>query len=466
MRQHPPAEPDPPENASAPDVFPDWLPIATGTLLAGAIAFLARPGFLIHPSFGKAVVVTTAWIAVTALAGAAGMALPALLRRRRGPWPPAPPALQAIAGWALIPPLLLLSFRASAWAVLLLALVAAAMSLALRDLNPLPPPESAPAWEPPAELFGELPAYDSRPRQSFLISACGQLALVCLFRRDLLWAAVLLAFATFLLVWKVASSPARRPSKDAARPRASAALSVLLAFIILVSVLVLHPGFGGSLGAGDTAEAASASAQKAASTDKGLGYQGVILFTVPQKEMPVAPSPARDLLRSGKARPLVIPFSGAYWYFQAPRHGPGLHAHLAQGDPLAVSIFSTDYIPLAMQAHQILANPVDVSCCGELVVCVRNGDNRPGRIDVAVLLTDSSLPGKPSLYLGVQPIVSSEADHFFFKRSPIDEDLTFTLPAHARMAKFDHITVLFFPSEERLTLGSKVGIQDFQLLPR
>jgi hypothetical protein len=99
-------------------------------------------------------------------------------------------------------------------------------------------------------------------------------------------------------------------------------------------------------------------------------------------------------------------------------------------------------------------------------VTVRNGDNRRGRIDVGVLLTDSTGRGKPTMDLGIKPIVSTETENFSIKVNPVHEDLTFTIPAHGGIRKFDEITVFFFPEQQRSTLGARVGIEQFELMPR
>lgn len=39
-------------------------------------------------------------------------------------------------------------------------------------------------------------------------------------------------------------------------------------------------------------------------------------------------------------------------------------------------------------------------------------------------------------------------------------------PARGGVRKFDEITVFFFPDAGRLTLGTRVGIEQFELLPR
>lgn len=119
-----------------------------------------------------------------------------------------------------------------------------------------------------------------------------------------------------------------------------------------------------------------------------------------------------------------------------------------------------------MQAHQTLAQRVDLRPDGALQVTVRNGDNRMGRIDMGVLLTDSTAPGKPSMYLGTQPILSTEPDHFAFKSSPVTDVMRYAIPERRAIGKFDGITVLFFPDATRATVGARIGIQQFELMPR
>jgi hypothetical protein len=295
---------------------------------------------------------------------------------------------------------------------------------------------------------------------------CVEAAAVFLSRHNLFLATVLLAAGSFLLVWKRLASLNAQPRDGVARPAARAAVAAMLAMFILVPLLLARfVQMNG--GVETTAQAASTPRADAAKSDPNDAYQGIILFTVQQKEKELLPPPMRrDPLRTGVAKQLIIPFNGAYWYFQAPKRGPGTHAHLAHGDPVAVSIYSNSWIPLAMQAHQTLSQPVELSGRGEMRATIRNGDNRPGRIDMGVLLTDSTLPGKPSIYLGIKPIVSTETDHFSFKASPLDEELQFAIPLHPGIRKFDEITVFFFPAEERSTVGARVGIRQFELTPR
>ena len=197
------------------------------------------------------------------------------------------------------------------------------------------------------------------------------------------------------------------------------------------------------------------------------GYESIVLWPEPPKKeilapVPLAPAPPEIRL----TKPLVIRFNGAYWYFQPPSDKPGSHAHIAHGSPLAVDIHSTTFIPLTMEAHQTLAKPLRLGCCGAIEVGIENRDNRPGPLALAMLLTDTASAGKPSLYLGQQPIVSSEPDRFAVKSTPVPETLRFVLPVHAPLKKFDEITLVVMADPMRIDVGARVAIAQFELEPR
>ncbi len=63
-------------------------------------------------------------------------------------------------------------------------------------------------------------------------------------------------------------------------------------------------------------------------------------------------------------------------------------------------------------------------------------------------------------------MLSSEGTALETRSSAVEEDLRFTIPEHPAVRKFDTITVLFLPSEARETMGARVGIRQFELLPR
>jgi hypothetical protein len=440
----------------------------SGLVMAAAVAVWMRPPQA-GLSFGKAVVLAAVWAIATVLAGTLGLGVAESVAEGRPAWPAARNVVGAAAAWVLIPPILLCWQRGSGWAVGLGACSAAALAVCIRGMIAT---ENAEAHEPmePGPRFADLPAPDSGRPQALAVAVCVELAVVLLSRQELFWATALMGIGSFLFVWKRLWSMRVKPDERMARPAGRAVVATALAMLILIPLLLrFGRGHGGMV---ETAQAASRSRADADRENGNKGdandaYRGIVLFTVTNKEKELPPLPLRrDLLRAGVARRLIIPFDGAYWYFQAPRMGPGLHPHLAHGDPVAASIFSTGWIPLAMQAHQTLAQPVELGCCGEMQVTVRNGDNRRGRIDVGVLLTDSTVAGRPTMDLGIKPIVSTEAENFSIKVNPVHEDLTFAVPARRGIRKFDEITVFFFPDGERSTLGARVGIEQFELMPR
>jgi hypothetical protein len=118
-----------------------------------------------------------------------------------------------------------------------------------------------------------------------------------------------------------------------------------------------------------------------------------------------------------------------------------------------------------MEAHQNLGSSINLDCCREIDVTITNADNRPGRISIGMVLTDSSSPDKPSLYLEEKPMVSSEAPHFSMNRTSTEEKLRFQI-VKGKLQAFDEITVVILPAKERSLGGVKVAIQQFTLIPR
>jgi hypothetical protein len=331
---------------------------------------------------------------------------------------------------------------------------------------PLPVLEEEPG---PGPQFAALPAPDSGRVQAFAIALCLEAAAVLALRRELLLETLLIAFASFLFVWKALTMLLRARGESIARPATRSAAAAVLALLIIVPLSLLQLlRVGPGTGAAKAAQRNTREPHKGAPApeDASDAYRGIILFTLPSKEILLPPAAQNNLRPNGIRKPLIIPFDGAYWYFQAPQHGPGLHPHLARGDPVKVSIYSTGWIPLAMQAHQVLPQSIDLRDCGAMQVTIRNGDNRPGRIDMGVLLTDKSLPGRPSVFLGAKPIGSTEPGHFTIKIAPVEEDMTFAIPAHEPLRRFDDITVFFFPAAQRATLATRVAIERFTIEPR
>ncbi|HZZ40677.1 MAG TPA: hypothetical protein VFE06_16200 [Acidobacteriaceae bacterium] len=449
-----------------------WGAIASGLMAAVLAAYCSRPAIDPGASLAHAMGRGALWLVATVIAGTLGMALAGGFGRTRGRRDLLRAGMNAAPVWVLIPPLILLFLEASPQLLALVAAMAAGLAVCLRAVAPRKPDEAdepLPVGEGPH--FAELPPSKSGAKQSALIAVCLEAALVSLLRNDLFWAAICLTTGSLLLVWKMLGLLAR-PDRRSVDGRARLGGAALAALAVVIALLLMRPvqGVAGSAGGPARASAQAQGKKPGAAVDDA--YRGIVLFTVTDKAKELPPPPVqRNMLRAGKSRPVVIPFDGTYWYFQAPQHGPGLHPHLAHGDPVSMNIYSTGWIPLAMQAHQTLAQAIAVQSGESFELTLRNGDNRDGRIEVGVLLTDSRGPGvtpieKPTLVLGVKPMLTSEAPQFAYKSSPVDEDLTFAIPQHPAMRQFDTITVLFFPSAVRDTTGARVGIRQFELLPR
>jgi hypothetical protein len=161
----------------------------------------------------------------------------------------------------------------------------------------------------------------------------------------------------------------------------------------------------------------------------------------------------------------VIPFDGVYWFFQPPYDRPEPDARVVREDPLRANVRSTDRLPLLMEAHQVLASSVKMDCCRALRVQLLNGDNRLGTIHLEVKLRETQQKGSAVTSLGELVLPSSEARSAGHNGHPTEETLTFPIPLHAQTKKFDEITIIFKPSEEREYIGARVSIEQFVLVP-
>ena len=243
-------------------------------------------------------------------------------------------------------------------------------------------------------------------------------------------------------------------------------IRVLLAVVFLIAGAIWHwlPA-GGTTDHGVPGRAGYPKAGTAANR-LNTSWVGIILWpAAPQKAKitPPPPSHTPDTTAGRFAKPLVIPFSGSYWYFKAPAKAPGLQAHVVHQSPTTVIIHSSDWHRLTMEAHQKLGEPIDLSCCREIDLGIRNADTRPGRIDIALKLIDSSTG--QSQPLGLQPVLSSTAANSRLDRPPTDEVLRYRLPRNSRLSRFDEIAVVFEPAPERSIGGEQIAVREFRLLP-
>ena len=199
----------------------------------------------------------------------------------------------------------------------------------------------------------------------------------------------------------------------------------------------------------------------------GSHYSGIILTLRAKPHPRILPPAASERINfSGVlAKPVIVPFDGVYWYFQQPETRPGADAHSQRGDPIKANIRSIDSRKLAMEAHQKLVTPIWGGCCHAIRVDLLNADDRPGSIRIELLLRDTSAKPGSSLLLGSIAIPSSQIPRIPLNRPPVAESLRFPMPAKAHGRRFDEITVVIQPSENRALGGSKIAIQSFTFVP-
>jgi hypothetical protein len=388
-------------------------------------------------------------------------------------------ALTCAAGWMWIPAMVLLGEQVSASAALVAMVGAFVLAMGLRTATyfVFVPAERKVLRRAEGDLFAES-LYQSPVEPYGYIIALGVFAAgAALENRSNYTAALLLAMSAFIFAWKNTIPRRQSLNPDAQLKRAMSRLARAAVPAILLTMCALIDGMAHR---NQDAEASAASAadpragthvspnpKKQASSGAG-GFQSVVLWPYPAKKEIVPPLvPDDSILPPGSRKPLIIRFDGPYWFLQPPEKKPGPEAHVARGTPVNVDIAANNAIELVMDAHQKLSRPIRTARCSDIEIEVENRDNRAGLVSVGLLLTedDDSSP-KRTLYLGQQPVVSTEPSHFFAKMAPLHETLRFAVPPHPTLGKFNEITVMFLPDIEHTFVAPKIAIQQFELYPR
>ena len=123
-------------------------------------------------------------------------------------------------------------------------------------------------------------------------------------------------------------------------------------------------------------------------------FPGVVLFSEPRpraKLVEPLPGWARNTLSSVPIEPSIIPFSGEYWMFRPPDTQPPKKSYSRWGSPVTQSFLTTDHATMAMEAHQKLEHPIDLSCCGEIQIAISNADRYPGTVGLELILIDNGV---------------------------------------------------------------------------
>ena len=457
---------------------------AAGLINASIAAYLLCPlPASHHPSLAALLIRASIYVLGAALAGALGCwfywTRPANLFRLNPPVPFRLFTLTNAVTWVFIPSIVLWSGQASPVSPLVATLAAVLLAHGLRKTIPVVQPNPEDLHPPARELFAATIQTHPYELHGYILAICLYGAVYNLANSWILDAGCLFALSAFLFTWKLTLAPNPSLPVSQASARALRRLAIAVPIAILLTAIALLFGVAhrnqleylaaqsranGGPQSGDTDRAARS---QAAGGTTISGYQSIILWPIPEKKqiLPPLPQPS-TVLAPGTTKPLVIRFDGPYYYFQPPGKRPTPDAHQAHGTPVDLNIQSNNFIPLVMEAHQSLGTPIPIARCREIQVAVLNGDNTPGSVSLGVLLTDTSAPGKPQVYLGQQPVQSTQSVQFRIKTDPVPETLRFQVPASAKIHKFDQITVLFFPNGANYAQGPKLAIQQFQLIPR
>jgi hypothetical protein len=398
-------------------------------------------------------------VALSVVAGSAGLYAAWLLTPTRPQVPLRQLFFHGLLAWLLLPAIVLLDRTWPAWALPVIAATAAGIAVSLRLLAPDDSTEDdfpLPAVDFASFYGARLTGF--RAGRALAIALCAEGSLVLAVREDYVLAGLLLGLGMFLLLWhwgKDVRVQLQRRERGVAT-QGAAGVAWLLCILALLPWLAHHRG------------AVPVAAKTTAPLPLTPHYWSVVLW--PPKERvtrlyfpvanaaPVAPN---------MARPTEIPFNGAYWYFEAPDTGPGMHPHVAHGLPTdaQVDLHSAGGGPLRMDAVQRLDKPIPFGCCSEMDVSVTDADSRAGLVRLGVLLTDGATEDAPSVLLGFEPIAGSETMSLGTRQSAVDDTVRFSFPRSHSLKSFNQITVIVIPAVDPAR-GARVVIHGFTLLPR
>src|SRR5215472_857023 len=204
--------------------------------------------------------------------------------------------------------------------------------------------------------------------------------------------------------------------------------------------------------------------------ERGPGSYGILLW--PEHETYtklIAPTPAAETGRynfSRNSSPLVIPFNGVYWFFQAPDRQPPENSRHAKASPDKVVIRSTDRRPLSIEAHDHLGNLIDLSCCSQVQIAIRNQDRYPDSVSLELVLIDTSLRLKPSESLGRMMVKSTLPWSLYKERPAASETLNFPIPSRPPLRQFDEVKIVFRLDASRADTAARIAIDHLVLVPR
>jgi hypothetical protein len=282
------------------------------------------------------------------------------------------------------------------------------------------------------------------------------------FASVLLW-----LIAGFLIVQNVKAAGGGVRKRTMRRLRDALATLILVSGLLRFAVMQLPFGSGDRFRPPDPKASSGGSKQETGSTahDNSGDHTGVILLPEQQQHttlVPPLPSMPSGLFDPKHQNPLTIPFYGQYWFFKLPDREPPKDSYVTHGTPAKMTFFAPDGRPLVMEAHQNLGKLIDLSCCREIRIEIRNADRFAATVSIELVLKNTREGQKGLVSLGTAPVTSAPADPDF----PAKETLTFPIPANAPIRQFDEMTIRFPREKVGINRSAKIAIDRFVLIPR
>ncbi len=471
---------------SSPSLASKLIPLVGSLILTGIATYLlCTPPRLPTLTWTNLIVLTIAYVLLAAALHAGSTWLICRIFREQLEARPLPLIFGLWFSVAWLPLLTLLSKEQSIYAAAVPPLIAACAILFLSHKHRCPAHDAALSRHergdaarthpyPPRAATPELfrtegsPAFFSKLYPAFLSSIALQGGIATLFTGHTIYAGLLIAASLIFPLWNLP----RRTTPRSLKPKHALALSTLIVLIITAVPLMpflryhrISSGFSAFLHLPYANIVPNMPQIAQHQYAHGKGYSGFILFLPLKPHQRTIPHPPTDTPTPSThhTEPKLIPFDGVYWYYKHPDTRPGRDAQHVHGEATKVDIHSTDYLPLAMEAHQFLGAPINTNSLHAIRVALRNADDRPGQISIELDLKNSASNLTESLGRVVLP--SSTPRNIPLNRPAIDETLTFNLPRSLRDTAFDEIVVQIIPARERSLGGSHVAVQTFELLP-
>jgi hypothetical protein len=289
-----------------------------------------------------------------------------------------------------------------------------------------------------------------------------------------------------MLAWRAAARNALNASSAKILPQSKQAVIAMMAFALTVIALLpyLRVGIFGGLNSPIVRKAPAKDGSTVAGDISSKGYIGIILLPPVHAQKKIVAPVRREFVPHFGVKisdPMEIPFDGQYWYFKWPDKRPRPNARVVRASSAKTQVSSSTRTPLLMEAHQRLAEPIDLGCCSAMNLVVENADQLNGPISLELWVrklpgpkfvpkqrSDFVRPENAPHYLGTMAIPSSQlpiGDRPNASGKTLEETLNFPIPAGMNGTLFDEITVVVKTAPERARMGAKVAIKKFVLEP-